>query len=90
MGVWRVSWWVSGGCLKGVWKVPGWCLEGIYGMSEWYSHLASSRRSDPTGLVWWVSGGCLEGVPRVSGRCQDGVWRASMGCLNSNLISQDW
>ena len=68
---------MSGGCLKGVWKVPGRCLEETYGMSEWYLHIASSRRSDPTGLVWWMSGGCPKGVWKVPGRCLEGIYGMS-------------
>ena len=37
--------------------------------------------------VWWASGGCLKGVWKVPGGCLEGV---SMGCLNGNLVSQDW
>ena len=60
--------------------------------------LAFSRRNDPTCLIFSdclvgvlrVSFGCLEGVLRVSGRGLEGVWRVYMGCLNGNLVSQDW
>ena len=62
-------------------------------------HLGKSRINDPTCLtfgvccvgVWRVSGnlsvsvGCL-----VAGGCLKGVLRISMGCLNGNLVSQDW
>ena len=37
--------------------------------------------------VWWASGGCLKGVWKEPGGCLEGV---SMGCLNGNLVSQDW
>ena len=54
------------------------------------THLASSRRIDPTCLnfgdflmgVWRVYGNCLEGVWQVSGGCLAGVFWLSGGCLN--------
>ena len=44
------------------------------------THLASSRRNDPTHLNF---GNCLVGVWRVYGNCLEGVWRVFGGCLES-------
>ena len=35
-------------------------------------------------------GRCLTGVLMDSVWCLKGVFRVSMGCLNGNLVSQDW
>ena len=42
------------------------------------THLAFSRRKDPTCLNF---GDCIVGVWRVYGNCPKGVWQVSGGCL---------